>query len=398
MNSKKIKLYAIGTVLVVTSLFGTIELTTRLTSLFSGKGFVLNLHEYDAYDSQIKHLYQWHPFTGITFRPDITFKGSHPHQTRHPSIFVDHYGFLSDGQTLTADKQVDEIRIAAIGSSTTANINLSYSENWPGYLGTSIQKALPNKKIRIINAGVPGFDTAQSVCNLALRVMPLKPDIVIIYHAYNDLKAIRKNEAFKPDYSHIHKKPLYAYIQPNPFIRGLNHSMIYVRTRNRHRQHKREKAIIENIKNMQSSLTRLDYVPKEAQDAFRQHMHILISIAQSGGAHVILSSFATLHNPNSSARGVMESKQATKLQKSELLLIGHFVPGLTIDAVFRGINQYNEFLRALALEQHLGWVDNATTIPHDERYFVDRIHFTREGAALMAKNLFPVVIQEINKL
>lgn len=398
MNSKKIKLYAIGTILIVTSLFGSIELTTRLVSWFSGKGFVLNLHEYDPSDSHIKHLYQWHPFTGITFRPDITFKGSHPRQTNHPSIIVDHLGFLSDGQTLAADKSIDEIRIAAIGSSTTANINLSYSENWPGYLGNIIQQAFPNKKICIINAGVPGFDTAQSVCNLALRVMPLKPDIVIIYHAYNDLKTIRKNAAFKPDYSHIHKKPLYAYVPPNHFIRGLNHSMIYVRARNRHRQHKRERAIIENIKNIHSTVTRLDCVPKEAQDAFRQHIRILISIAQSGGAHVILSSFATLHDPNASGRGIMESKQATELQKSELLLIGYFIPGLTIDAVFSGINRYNELLRALALEQRLGWVDNATTIPHDERYFVDRIHFSRAGAALMARNLFPVVIQQIKKL
>ncbi len=398
MNSKNIKLYLIGIVLVVTLLFGTIELTTRLISWFSGKGFVISLHEYDPYDSHIKHLYQWHPFTGLIFRPDNSFRGSHPHQANHSAIIVDHYGFLSDGHPLAAEKHGDEIRIAAIGASTTANINLSYSENWPGYLGNLVQKALPDKKIRVINAGVPGFDTAQSIGNLALRVMPLKPDIVIIYHSYNDLKAISKNTAFRPDYSHIHKKPLGAHKHPNLVSRGLNHSMIYVRTRNKYRQLKREKSIIENVKNMQSPQIRMDHIPKEAEDTFRQHMRILISIAHSNGAHVILSSFATLHNTNSSATGIIQSKQASKLQKSELLLVGYFLAGLTIDAVFKGINQYNEVLRKLALDQHTGWVDNASLIPHEDRYFVDRVHFSREGAALMARNLFPVVMQELKRL
>ena len=225
MKLKDIKNYILGSLLVVTVLFGTIELSTRLISWFTGKGFYLSLYEYDSYDNQIESIYQWHPFIGLTFRPSISFKGSHPHQVSQSSIIIDQNGFLSDGHILSAEKSIDEIRIAVIGASTTANINLSYSENWPGYLGNLVQKALPNKKIRVINAGVPGFDTAQSVGNLALRVMPLEPDIVIIYQAYNDLKAIKKKSNFRPDYSHIHRKPWGSYQKPNIFIRALKYSI-----------------------------------------------------------------------------------------------------------------------------------------------------------------------------
>ena len=398
MKPKDIKLYALGSLLVVIALFGTIELSTRIISWLTGKGFLLSLHEYEPYDRYVERIYQWHPFTGITFRPNITFKGSHPNQANHSPIIVDHHGFLSDGQTLTSERSADEIRIATIGASTTANINLSYSENWPGYLGNLVQKTFPNKKVRVINAGVPGFDTAQSVGNLALRVMPLKPDIVIIYHAYNDLKAINQKAKFRPDYSHIHPKPWGYMPKPNIVIRCLNHSMVYVRAKTEYRAYKKEKLMLQKIDKLFSGENRLNYIPKEAKKTFEQHVRILVSIAQSGGAHVILSSFATLHDTNSTVREIKQYKQTSKLKKTELLLIGYFVSGLTLDAIFSGINQYNETLRTIAVENHCGWVDNASMIPHMERYFVDRVHFSHEGAALMAKNLYPTVLQELKKM
>ena len=398
MKLKNIKNYILGSLLVVTILFGTIELSTRIISWFTGKGFYLSLHEYNPLDSHIERIYQWHPFTGLTFRPGITFKGSHPYQVSQSSIIVDQNGFLSDGHMLSVEKPVDEIRIAVIGASTTANINLSYAENWPGYLGNLVQKALPNKTIRVINAGVPGFDTAQSIGNLALRVLPLKPDIVIIYQAYNDLKAIKKTSNFRPDYSHIHKKPWGSLLKPNIFKRGLNYSMAYVRLRNNYREHKKVKSTENYNKNFLSGETRLDYIPKEAIKAFDQHIRILVSIAQSEGAQVILSSFATLHNAHVNYRRVQDFHKTSDLQKAELFSVGYFLPGLTIDAAFSGINQYNAILKQAAVDRHTGWVDNAAMIPHQDKYFADRVHFSSEGAALMANNLFPVVMNLIAKL
>jgi len=398
LKLKEIKLFSFGSVLVAIVLFGSLELTTRLISWFTGKGFCISLHEYEPYDRHITHLYKWHPFTGLTFQPGISFKAGHPNQANQVPIITDHYGFLSDGQTLTYEKSANEIRIATIGASTTANINLAYSQNWPGYLGNLVQKALPNKKIRIINAGVPGFDTAQSIGNLALRVMPLKPDIVIIYHSYNDLKAINQGAVFRPDYSHIHQRPFGSYTKPNIFFRCLNYSMFFVRSHNKYRAYKRDKSIVKKMNNLKSGETRLSFIPKKAEDTFEQHIRSLISIAESGGAQVILSSFATLHNTKSSFKEIRQSRRSSELKKTELFLIGYFIPGLTVDATFKGIMRYNVILRQVAHERHTGWVDNASLIPHEDKYFVDRVHFSHDGAALMARNLFPVVLHELEKL
>ena len=249
--AREIKFYIIGSLIVVLLFLLTIEVSTRLVSFSMGKGFFLSLHEFEAYDKPVTQIYDWHPFTGIVLKPNIEFKGSHPHQTGYAQVKVDEHGFLTNGQRVDYEKPFDEIRLAFIGASTTANVNLSYDENWPGRLGNRIQKAIPHKRVRVINAAVPGFDTAQSLGNLALRVLPFHPDIVVIYHAYNDLKAIRWNlEEFKPDYSHIHGTPFGSIKPPSLMIQTLNHSMAYVRIRNALREKNKRIKLIDKRRNM----------------------------------------------------------------------------------------------------------------------------------------------------
>ena len=63
-----------------------------------------------------------------------------------------------------------------------------------------------------------------------------------------------------------------------------------------------------------------------------------------------------------------------------------FTPGLTIEGIFKGFRQYNKILHDVAIEEKTGWVDNANLIPHEDQYFVDRVHFSSLGAKLMAEN------------
>jgi hypothetical protein len=159
MSWKTPRYYLYASVLVIVVFFGAVELITRTVSWAMGKGFTLALHELEPYDRAATSIYQWHPFTGITFRANRMFEAGHPRQEESVWIKVDKYGFLAKEQTLSYEKADNEIRIATIGASTTANINLEYEENWPGKLGSLIQQALPSKKITVINAGVPGFDS-----------------------------------------------------------------------------------------------------------------------------------------------------------------------------------------------------------------------------------------------
>lgn len=398
MKSKEIKYYILSSLLIIVVGYGTIELATRTLSWFSGKGFTLALDELEPYDKEVESLYQWHPFTGIIFEPNAIFQAGHPHQEESSVNFVDQHGFLAKDNTLDYQKSANEIRIATIGGSTTASINLPYDKNWPGAVGLLVHKALPDRKIRVINAGIPGFDTAQSISNLALRVMPFQPDLVIIYHAYNDLKAIRKNVTFKPDYSHIHTKPYGFHNKPNFLIRWLDHSMFYVRFRSQYREYLQEMTKLEELKNERlGKSNRLNRIPEQAKETFEQHLRTLVSIVRSQGAAVVLSSFATLNDPKLNYSKPEVFNALTERQKQEMYALMHFTPGLTSTAIFDGINSYNEILKKVANQEKTGWVDNASLVPHQDQYFLDRVHFTQEGAARMADNFFPVVLEQLQQ-
>jgi lysophospholipase L1-like esterase len=395
LRTKKILFPVVAIIIAITVFLGVIELTTRTVSWVTGKGFVLSLHELEPYDRAIESIYRWHPFTGIIFRPNNRFLGSHPNSKKKALIFVDKHGFLAKDQPLEYEKPENEIRIATIGASTTANLHLSFEENWPGYLSMLVQEAIPNRHIRVINAAVPGFDTAQSIGNLSLRVIPFKPDVVIIYHAYNDLKAVRPNITFKPDYSHFHTKPYGYHKKPNVLIRSLHSSMFYVRTRNEYREYGKKRKRYGELTHKKGSKGRISYIPQEAVQIFEQHVRSLVSIAKAEGAIVIVSSFATLHEPNLDWSSSSVLKHLTEFQRRDLYSLLHFTPGLTLEAIFAGFNSYNSVLERLAIQEKIGWVDNASLIPHEDSYFVDRVHLSVEGAKRMAQNLLPVVLREL---
>lgn len=394
--TKKILSIGFYNLLILFSLLGTIELATRTISWISANGFTLSLHELDPYDRKIKDIYQWHPFTGFTFSENVSFVGSHANQESKALIETDKYGFLTNDQELEYNKLPDEIRIATIGGSTTANVNLQFDKNWPGYIGGSLQKDFPNKHFRIINAGVPGFDTSQSVANLALRVMPFKPDIVIIYHAYNDLKAIRNNIVFRPDYSHIHTLPYGFHKEPNFMLKMLNNSMFYVRMRNKKLEANKTLSKLERLKDPMGTANRISSIPEYAENTFEQHIRILINIARAGGSKVILSTFATLHDPKLDYTKSETINSLSDFQKQNLGSMLDFTPGLTLEGIFDGISRYNDVIRNIAAEEECVLVDNANELPHMEQYFVDRVHFSKAGAEYMANNFYSDIVQVLS--
>jgi hypothetical protein len=167
--------------------------------------------------------------------------------------------------------------------------------------------------------------------------------------------------------------------------------MLYVRTRNQYRQ-------LKNI-DMQTMTQnkRATSIPAEASAAFEQHVRSLVGIARSGGAEVVLSSFATLHDPVLDYSLPEVEKKLSELQKREVSSLLYFTPGLALVTIFEGLKLYNNILRKIAIEEKTGWVDNARLVPHQDRYFVDRVHFSRSGAAQMANNFLPVVLERLRK-
>ena len=86
------------------------------------------------------------------------------------------------------NKDLNELRIFFIGGSFVYDIYASFGNSWPEL----IEKNINRKDINVINAGVPGHRTFDSIGRLLSEIHLLKPDYIFLCHAWNDIKYFRE--------------------------------------------------------------------------------------------------------------------------------------------------------------------------------------------------------------
>ncbi len=138
-------------------------------------------------------MYYAHPHSAYALKPSYT-KGNFQK--------TNSLGFR--GEEFSLDKPPGVYRIVAIGGSTTFAVYLPYDETYPHYLQAQLREHFDTDKIEVINAGLTGSTTAESLHRLFTQVLPTNPDMVIIYHGYNDLFPRVFND-FQQDYYHFRK-------------------------------------------------------------------------------------------------------------------------------------------------------------------------------------------------
>ncbi|KAA3646467.1 MAG: SGNH/GDSL hydrolase family protein [Chloroflexi bacterium] len=91
------------------------------------------------------------------------------------------------GDEIELPKPEGSFRIATLGGSTTYSAGTQdYTESYP-YLLQEELNAAGHKEVEVLNAGVFSYSTLESIINLQMRVMPLEPDMIIVYHGVNDV-------------------------------------------------------------------------------------------------------------------------------------------------------------------------------------------------------------------
>ncbi len=106
------------------------------------------------------------------------------------------------GPELPPSKPEPGFRILCLGGSTTFGTGSpADSLTYPALLQTALRSALPQRGIEVLNAGVPGYTTAESYLNLG-RLAHLQPDLVLVLHAVNDIAFGEQFPAFYSDPDH----------------------------------------------------------------------------------------------------------------------------------------------------------------------------------------------------
>jgi len=134
--------------------------------------------------------------TGYQLEPDRYKKDAEGREFSHNSL-----GFR--GSEFTIEKPLGEFRIVLMGASTVYGIYVGDNETSSARLEQSLSKvqSSPGKRIRVINAGVPGWTTRETLTNLQRSILGLNPDLILVMDGRNDIFPELFNN-YARDYSH----------------------------------------------------------------------------------------------------------------------------------------------------------------------------------------------------
>lgn len=264
---------------------------------------------------------------------------------------VNELGFR--GQSFQAEKPAGVYRIACLGGSTTW-------DEYPSRLQEQLEDdfAKQGLKLEVINAGDVLWTSMETLVNFVTRVLPLKPDAVVIYHGANDgIPAFGERTSW--DYTHWRgrlerNEPTVWDRMP----RFLDHSAAYVGLRRVF-----DRATLTLGWNEMTTHYDVNFQkhPYQGVAPYRNNIFSLISLARARGIEVFLSTF--VFNPDFKFNYSHKPWQ---------------------DAV----EEINEITRSFAGRwEDVHVIDTAAALPGGNDWQIDFCHFTPAGKVKLARFL-----------
>lgn len=133
--------------------------------------------KYSLYTDVATERRQWSPHHYLNYYPTPNFRRG---LTTHNSL-----GFRGD--EFDRKKPGGSYRIVAIGGSTTYTVAVEDdAKTFTTQLQTLLRDEYLHTSVEVINAGVAGYNSWESLINFQFRVLDIDPDLVIVYHGTND--------------------------------------------------------------------------------------------------------------------------------------------------------------------------------------------------------------------
>lgn len=171
------KLLLLFASLLVTFVIVEVALRIYARSIASPRWIVKYSRSWDKIPNKF-FRYTTHPYFSHVPNPEFRSENGKDRHNR--------FGFR--GGEIEADKPEGVFRIFCIGGSTTYTTAVdNYVDAYPAQLERVLRETYGHRDIEVINAGVPAFSSLDSLLNLLLRVLPLDPDLIVVYHGINDV-------------------------------------------------------------------------------------------------------------------------------------------------------------------------------------------------------------------
>jgi lysophospholipase L1-like esterase len=329
---------------LVTSHVAFGEIAIRVSWLFSGKS---------KSDYILSYMYEGHPYAAYKLKGnlDAAYK-TNSLGLRGPEV---------------APKKENEFRVICIGGSTTFGTGATSDEaTYPAQLEKILAEKLAPRPVTVINAGVPSYTTAEMMIMFELKLIDLKPDLVVLYLGANDVVP-RLYPGYAGDYSHYRK----GFIPPRTkgIARIFERSAVYLYLRWRFTRYS-ETTIVELIERENEAKKEERLVALEANStaAFERNLRSMIAVCRARGIVVLLSTFASNIGE--------EAKE-------------HFFGR----AFEKGIADNNRVIRKLGASEDIVFFDLVEELGDRPGLFVegDLVHFSDVGSRVQAEMYADVI-------
>lgn len=306
---------------------------------------------------------------------------------------LDYYGWFRinslgfRGPEASVDKQPGVLRVVCLGGSTTFDIgSIGTARPWPEVLEAELRRRLGTQSVEVLNLGIPGSTSLDSLIDLQIRVINLKPDLLIVYQGHNDF-------VYSLPSPHPTQSPLFpSEVAPRSgFIRWLtNHSVLYAKTEGR-------------IKDRIGSLWRMvkrtvglgppdkpvvsdgDQGMERGFINFRSNLTSIAAVARANAIPLVLPE-VVLPFPEDAGKdcGVCAGLSP---------LFGNLEPA-KVRLMF---SRYDSVLPQLSSEgSGVYYIPTDGFVPSEDRYYHDPVHFGPEGSLRMgvklAESLTPILM------
>jgi len=286
--------------------------------------------------------------------------------SRTKSISINSLGFR--GPEIEVPKPSGRLRIGFIGASTTFCAEVSSDKNvWADIAIREIKSRFPDLSVDYVNGGVSGYTTSTSLVNLEKRVMPLSPDIVVIYHATNDLSQETRHLAEMAGLKKINLEKEASWLG--------KYSLLW-------RLAEKNLDLI-NLQSTSNESSKLNFDPQLIGKDFRQNLEKLVDLAYNEGARLVVLVTFSIH---------LRDGMTIDQQNTAMMSARYYMPYITTHDYSASFKRYNQIIKEVAEKKGALLVENENSIPGDPQHFNDSVHFTDSGSQLQANRIVSTLI------
>jgi len=299
----------------------------------------------------------------------------HEQRINEKGYFINSKGHR--GHDFSRKKGDGILRVIVYGGSSVFDIFVPEKKDWPHRIEQFLkEKGVTN--IEVINAGIPGHATFDSMGRLFSEGHIFEPDYVILYNAWNDIKYFSSKTSLLR-----HRKPSKIPKDPRTHYQGRgdqilsNVSQLYVRLRQRYIKWKYR--IGDEGAIPAGAYTREIREPNLKQ--YKLNIEMFVDLARNIHAVPVLVTQARLV----AADNTDDEKEG----------IGYHYQRMKHPTIVHAFEKTDEILKNVSNSKHVPLVDASNKLSGKAEYFTDAVHLTDKGsyqlALIVAETLFQLV-------